>query len=195
VRAPERIMFDRLFGLWGLSVPGTSGGSPCIEAYGLGMRCLEGQAAWHKLRRWDRPALIWLQAGEGNARPALLRSLGADAAEIDLGKGPRIVRISDLEAFWTGRFVMVWKLQSSVALIGLGSTGEPVQWLHERLNLAAGLPMDSGKPPSTFDTAMRERVVGYQRRLGLSADGIVGQYTMIELNNLAPAPGTPRLVR
>jgi len=89
----------------------------------------------------------------------------------------------------------VWKLQSSVALIGLGSTGQPVQWLHERLNLAEGLPMESGTPPSTFGASMQERVIEYQRRHGLSADGIVGQYTMIELNNLAPARDTPRLVR
>ena len=136
MRVPDKTMFERLFALWNVTPSGNPGGNPCIEAYGLGMRCLEGQAAWHNLRAWDRPALIWLQAGDERARPALLQRLGEGVATVDLGEGPETVRVQDLEIFWTGRLSLVWMLQSDVALIGLGSTGQPVQWLHERLNLA-----------------------------------------------------------
>ncbi len=187
-------VFGRLFALWGEEPSGDGRTEPCIAAYALAMRCLEVQAAWHDLLKWNLPAVIWLRREGDEPRPVLLVELMGEVAQIDFGNGPRPARREDLDAFWTGRTALLWRLEIGSALIGMGSTGEPLRWLHERLNLATGLASDSGQVPTVFDASLHDRVLAFQRANDLVADGIVGQYTIIALNNIAPLPGTPRLV-
>lgn len=55
-----------------------------------------------------------------------------------------------------------------------GDRGEPVRHLQERLT-ALGHPVDD--EPGTFGQSTQEAVVAFQRRRGLTADGVCGEHT------------------
>ncbi|MEM6664774.1 MAG: L,D-transpeptidase family protein [Pseudomonadota bacterium] len=69
-----------------------------------------------------------------------------------------------------------------------GSRGERVQLLRTRLDVSAS------ETPETFDAALHEAVVNFQKASGLSADGIVGPATLRVLNGETDADRTAMLI-
>ncbi|MFW6099229.1 MAG: peptidoglycan-binding protein, partial [Thermodesulfobacteriota bacterium] len=72
-----------------------------------------------------------------------------------------------------------------------------VLWLRAKLDLAEG--RDPGQEDQTlsplFDEALEERVIEFQRTHFVQADGIVGEQTLIQLNEAAGDPAVPLLNR
>ena len=66
-----------------------------------------------------------------------------------------------------------------------GLHGTAVRWLRERLDAALG-PGEPPLDPLSFDAALHQRVIAFQRSRGLYDDGIVGTQTLIELSLAAP---------
>ncbi len=183
----------RLLALWGAATPIPTGQSPCEYVQNHNLRCLSGRADWQELRRYNRPVLLQLKSPEGVTRPVLLKSLQNDAAIIEIEDKPLSVSLSQIQPWWTGEYLLLWRPQVSLAVIGPGSKGEPVLWLRQRLALVEGQDPGQQALSQVFDPALAEQVRNFQRANELSADGVVGQRTMALLNNLAPAPGTPVL--
>lgn len=184
----------RLLALWGAAAgPLAPGQSPCDYAQSHNLRCLSGRADWEELRRYNRPVLLQLKSPEGTTRQALLKSLQNDAAILEIEGKPATVSLAQLQPWWTGEYVLLWRPQVSPPVIGPGSKGEPVRWLRQRLAQAEGQDPGQQALSEVFDPALAERVRNFQRANALSADGVVGQRTMALLDNLAPAPGAPVL--
>ena len=156
------------------------------------LRCLEGRGDWNELRRYNRPTILYLRAN-GATHPVLLRSLTDQTASLSIEGTSFEIDLADLDTLWDGRYLILWRLQTSNALIASGSTGESVQWLHERLALAEGQSAGT-TPPQRFDSLLQARVRRFQDANALEADGIVGARTMLLLNNLAPGADTPMLL-
>ncbi|HXG28046.1 MAG TPA: peptidoglycan-binding protein, partial [Nevskiales bacterium] len=158
-----------------------------------GLLCLSGSGGWSELRRYDRPALLSLRLDSGEIREVLLRGLHGDDTVLEFPEGLRRVPRAELERFWAGDFLLVWRPASGEALIGPSTTGEPVLWLRRQLSLADGLPVLSGPGAERFDEELRRRVRAFQTGRGITADGLAGARTQILLGNLTPAADTPRL--
>jgi murein L,D-transpeptidase YcbB/YkuD len=47
--------------------------------------------------------------------------------------------------------------------------------------------------PQLFDNSLQQQVLAFQRSMGLVADGIVGENTLIHLNTRSGREGVPRL--
>jgi len=167
--------------------------SDCESLRRWQLMCLEGNGDLDELRRFNRPAILNLASGDGRVGEVLLRVLDDDEAVLAVAGDWLGVPLAELERLWTGQYLLLWRPQTELDLIGLGDAGEAVNWLRQRLALD-----DNGPGPVTgavYDQSLAARVRDFQRRHGLQADGLVGARTMTLLNNLQPAPGTPLLTR
>ena len=71
-------------------------------------------------------------------------------------------------------------LHTSAKKISRGDTGEVILQLKKRLSLTRDLPAFDSIP--LFDTALVSAVKRFQRRYGLTEDGVVGGSTLVEMN-------------
>jgi general secretion pathway protein A len=183
----------RLLALWGAGDQFPAGSLSCEDAESRGLRCLSGSGGWSELRRYDRPAILTLQLASGESREVLLRGLQGEQAVLELPEGPRTVARSELDNFWAGDFLLLWRPPLDDALIGPSSVGEPVRWLRQQLSLADGQPPATGPEADRFDEALRNRLRAFQTARGITADGLAGARTLILLGNQSPATDDPRL--
>jgi len=86
-------------------------------------------------------------------------------------------------------------LHTSAPIVRPGTVGEDVVWIRRRLARADGVDLElkAGQPSRVYDQALTDQVRRFQLLHGLEPDGIVGEHTMIALNNVVTARGTPTL--
>jgi general secretion pathway protein A len=186
--------YRQMFELWGETLQLGEEGNPCASVVSNVLRCFKGPTNWAELRGWNRPAVLRLYDELGQAREVLLRALDRTHVTLDLGdSGPIQYPIAEIDSLWAGHASVLWKLQTSVALFAEGARGEPVLWLRKHLSLLDGGDSTAPPDPEYYDPELAVRVKRFQADRGLAADGIVGQRTMLYLNNLDPLPGTPML--
>ena len=124
---------------------------------------------------------------------ALLRTLKGDEATLEIAGQVVTVPLAQLAPLWTGQYLLLWRPQIDLLLIGPGNTGEAVRWLRRRLALAADQP--NPEPLSaTFDNALGKQLRVFQQDNGLQPDGLAGGRTLVLLNNLTPLPIRPRSI-
>jgi general secretion pathway protein A len=165
--------------------------SACGTLPAAGLACFSGQGSWTALRALDRPAVLTLTAPGTSALPAyaVAVAVAGDRVELLAADGSRqSVDRDTLLAAWFGRFDLVWQ-PPGVPLLRRGDRGPAVSWLRARLDDRAPASAD----PLLFDADLEERVLAFQQAHDLTADGLVGQQTMLQLDLLA-GPG-PRLAR
>ncbi len=188
--AQQTDAIERLLVAWKETIP--PGTDPCEQVKSRKLRCLSGQGDWDELRLYNRPAILELTSSEGDSGQILLQALDSDTATLNTHEGPVRITTSELDTFWTGHYLLLWRLQTSRSLIRPGSQGESIRWLRRRLALAEGREV----PPElseNFDSELKERVQRFQAIHDLDVDGLVGARTMVLLNQLAAAPNTPML--
>jgi general secretion pathway protein A len=76
-------------------------------------------------------------------------------------------------------------------LLTAGDRNPDVAWLRQSLEAAqqVALPADD---PQYFDIPLQRQVLDFQRRHGLTPDGVVGKQTLIQLNTYSD-PSVPSL--
>ena len=183
---------ERLFALWGL--PETPvGGELCTQAADRGLVCFAKSGSWGKLRGFDLPALLSLRLDEGEPVRALLVGLAGQDATLYLGHRQLTFRLHEIDRYWTGDFMLLWKPPlERVTVIRPSQFGEPVQWLRTVFARVDGLTMEAGSA-APFDAELAERVKEFQRRRGLRSDGIVGPETLIHLSTVIRDSEKPTL--
>jgi general secretion pathway protein A len=184
---------QRLFALWGKSVPAESTQDMCNEAREFGLRCQRGAADWDGLIRMNRPALLTLKEGDVQHQLLLLGISGGKLL-IDDGDEEGWVQQSEISQLWKGGYVLFWR-PATATIVGPGSSGEAVTWLRERLSMADRKPLPTIIGLDHFDGELKQRLQGFQGKHGLEVDGLAGSHTMIFLNNLQLPVGTPTIRR
>ncbi len=190
---PKDQLYLPLFALWGESYDQESPFSPCMLAPMKGLRCLRDRGDWSQIEALNRPLLLRL-VKEKRSRLLLLKLKDEELLVVNDGNGEALMEMAKLKPYWGGEFVMLWRPHGGVALIGEGSAGEAVTWLRQRLQLFDHQPLKSAAGVDRFDASLKNRVQAFQRKHSLLADGVAGQQTLIYLNNLEPAQGTPTLL-
>ena len=165
--------------------------NPCRVIESIGFRCMKEGATLDELLKLNRPAILTLQLDE-QPYQLLLTAIDGDDLMVNFGEGVEPIDRAELEALWQGDFLLLWRLQTNVALVGPGSNGAPVLWVRQRLAMADGKEVD-GSASADFDKLLEQRIKMLQRRIGQDPDGIVGQKTMLYLNNLQQVANTPTL--
>jgi general secretion pathway protein A len=171
---------ESLIGLWDADVRVRAGENVCNALRARSLECHRASAGWDELQRFDRPALLTLQSAVGESRHVLLRALDESSATLLIDGAPKRISRDELDALWTGDYLMLWRRGVDAELIRPGDRGASVVWLRRALARAAGEPL-VGEPNPLFDDALQARVQSFQRSNRLDVDGFVGAQTQMML--------------
>lgn len=195
VRGDDNAAFASLFSRWGLEYQKTRSGLGCEAGRSKGVECLFKVGSWNRLRRFDLPAILELVAPSGERSRAALVALNDDSATLALGGQEYTFPLSEVERFWDGPFILLWKVpRLETRLISPGMRGKDVDWLRRKLDEIEGKPRKSGRS-DFFDEELGQRVLAFQGSRSLTQDGLVGEETLVQLTLAAREPGTPSLSR
>lgn len=188
--------FRGLFARWGLGeVTLVEGRTGCEIAEDMGLACILSTGTWNHLRNYNRPALIELRDGEGQRHHVLLSALDAQAGtvELDFGGERRRFNMNEVDQYWYGKYLLFWRPPASRAdALHRGTKGESVVWLRDVLARYQGAEAPSTRS-DLFDSGLEDQVKAFQRDHRLIADGIVGQFTLMQLKNYDSRQTPPTL--
>jgi general secretion pathway protein A len=184
--------FATLFGLWNAHyLPGKTDG--CSQALSQGLQCLLQRGSFAQLRLLNRPAILMLTDDAGTPFQVVLRSLGPESAQLQIGAQDAAVGIAELDRYWYGDFVLLWRPGvNGVHALSVGMQGIPVRRLRSQLQRWRG----SDDPPDTsdaFDAGLLQLVEDFQRSKHLAVDGVAGVETQVALDAALAAPNSPVL--
>jgi general secretion pathway protein A len=184
--------YTRLFALWSARYVAGSEDS-CSQALRQGLECLNEEGGIASLRRFNRPAILSVEDRTGAVHQVIVSALGTERATVQVGAVTHDVPLLELQELWRGDFMLLWKPpQLDDRNLTFGAEGEPVRALRQRLRHWAGLPPDPAASEE-FDETLQDLVLQFQRRNGLTTDGVAGTQTQALLDGLFPSPGTPVL--
>ena len=181
---------DVLRGLWG---PDAAGARPDCDGSPSGaLECVAAIGTWQKLRRLDVPAVLELADPEGQPRYGVLTSLTLSGATLRFGDRVVTAPLAEVEPFWDGAFVVLWRPPPGTLPLRLGARGPAADWLRQRFARTDGsrAPIERGQ---AYDDALWKRVVAFQQARSLQPDGVVGRETAILLQRAEWGPDVPRL--
>jgi general secretion pathway protein A len=147
-----------LFARWGVDFQPRPGDSPCEIARRSGLRCIVRSGTWNVIRRLDVPAILTLMTSTGERHYVTVTALGVDTVTLNLSSRVMTLPLHDVERFWDGAFVALWRTPN--------------------LSATALKPGDG----------LRQRVLAFQRANGLRADGVLGEETLLRLAATTPGP-------
>jgi general secretion pathway protein A len=181
-----------LLARWSVTLPPDAEPDFCTYAAQNGLQCLIEKGDWDALRFLDRPVIMKLQV-EGRHAPVMLSQLDNGIALLSIGGDSHRVPVDEITGFWDGDFILVLQAPPGGTMyMELGGKGPDVGWLRQQLELARGIDLPSDDP-LYLDYKLYQQVLAFQRDNGLVTDGVVGRYTIIQLNSLSGVPGIPRL--
>lgn len=184
------VVMSRLIRLWDRDIVLPSGANVCRELSQRKLECYKGTGEWADLRTMNRPALLSLTTGRGEQQHVLLRGLTANFASIETGRGTISVPLDQIDALWTGEFLLLWRREVADTYLTQGSRGPSVVWLRTRLaELAGGAP--NSPVSDRFDADLAQQLKKFQSAHELEADGVLGIRTLIALGD--HASDTPML--
>ncbi len=171
-----------LFTHWKLAVHATAGADPCALGASANLACLRGSGNWHHLRRLRAPALLTLLDTQGNRHTVLARGIRDTRITLEWNGRALDFPLDAVEPWWPGDYLTFWKPPELVdPILHAGLRGADVRWLRERLDAVLGA-VPAPEADDLFDVALADRVREFQRRNGLSDDGIVGMQTQFYLS-------------
>ncbi|MGB5305096.1 MAG: AAA family ATPase [Gammaproteobacteria bacterium] len=179
----DRAAWKELFALWSIALP--SDGTPgyCDFANDQGLGCLAEQGSWEMLRQYNRPVIMQLVAADGRRVPVVLRHLDDSIAELVIGNELYRLTIGQVDRYWYGDFTLLVQTPPDGRLeLKVGDRGSDVAWLRQRLEETQQVKL-SATDPQYFDFPLQKQVLDFQRNQGLTPDGIVGKYTLIQLES------------
>lgn len=188
--------FTNLFALWERDYSAYSGDTACTKATNAGMRCIFGQEGMEVLAQFNRPAVIEMRSGSEKLVYGVLEELNENQAMLMILDTKIKVALVELEQYWTGNYVILWKPPfPNNESLARGFIGPDVLWLRHQLDRIEGKkPAQYSTENLQYDDQLAERVTAFQQRQGIEADGIVGRDTFIALANVSASSPAPKLV-
>jgi general secretion pathway protein A len=190
--------FSTLFGYWQAVYPMAGNGSACEKAEKIGLKCIFGRGSWNNLEFYNRPAVIEFLLDNGKRYHVVVSALDDGLVTLDLGQKRVTLPRIEVESLWTGSYIVLWRPPNlGSPLLSMGSRGRDVSKLIDMLDRAEGRPSTNPNKlaNAVYDWSLKQRVIDFQRSMGLTADGIVGKQTLLKLNAAQQDPSTPLLMR
>jgi general secretion pathway protein A len=183
-------LLDELLAIWSVDAAGTP---PCDAARAAGLRCLSGDGDWQRLSSLGLPVVLQLNAGDSHPHYALLQHLDDERLSLRIGGQSVDYWLNELEGAWRGRFITLWRPPAEVRRsLFPGNRGTDVAWVHRALNRIDEV-VQRVPDRDHFGGALQSRVKAFQQQHGLTADGIIGEKTLIHLSAAVPDDDQPRL--
>ena len=189
--------FRGLCQLWSVADVELAGRAACEVAREQGLRCLFGTGGWGELRKHNRPSVIELLDERGQRHHVLVERLASNQAALNFGGQRYLFAQAEIDRYWFGKYLLLWRPPSTVPeTLRRGARGAAVIWLRRALARAQGVRTELPLPSpgaELFDWELETQLKAFQRRHQLVADGVVGQFTLMQLNLYTDDAGTPRL--
>ena len=193
VNADTASAFVSLYALWGLDARAANADRGCELGRAAGLRCLARTGTWTVLRRLNLPAILELTTPDGRKHQVVLVSLDGERATLEIGARRVTLQSGEVERFWDGPFVMIWKSPVAGPLpLQPGMWGRDVSWLRQRLGALDGQPA-AAKANQIYDEELKRRVAAFQQMETLVPDGIAGEETVVRLVATAVGANGPSL--
>jgi len=168
--------------LWALNSELPVPDVPCAAGAPLGLACVEGEVwTWEELAGIDRPLLLEAVTPERFTAEVLLLGIAEGKAWVLMQGSVVQVSLVELAPYWTGRYRFLWHPPSGFerAL----SVGDDSDVVAEVAQLFARLDQQSlPLAERRFTRGLQQRVRLFQQQNALVDDGVVGQQTLLKLN-------------
>jgi len=192
ITADRASAFATLYRLWQLDAPTGPADLGCEFGRRAGLRCLSRTGTWTVLRRLNLPAVLELTTPDGAKHYVVVSELDGDRATLRVGERRLTLPTAEIERFWDGPFVMVWKAPLTGPLpLQPGIRSRDVVWLREKLAAIDGT--SSAADGALYDDELKKRVATFQQSESLTPDGIAGEETLVRLTAAPPGGSTPSL--
>ena len=179
-----------LLALWKIPMD-ASEGRACEQAATAGLACIAQRGSIAQLRQLNRPVVVSLITANGEYQVVVS---GLDEAKATLRIADATIRvdIADLEQWWFGDFLLLWRPPTkNGTILKPGMRGEPVRWLRHALVAANGTPLRGTN--DQYDSEVQQAVSDFQRAHRLAVDGVAGERTLLLLDSIVGGPDTPTL--
>ncbi|ALG66745.1 ExeA family protein [Beggiatoa leptomitoformis] len=185
VASDTKSAFNTLFALWGMNYEQLTGTTACDKAATQGWACFYKTGGWDDLRRLNSPAVIELTAEDGKQHHVVITRLDQETATLNFNGQLFDYTTKKIDAHWAGQLLLLWKPpRLPMVVLKKGMSGNDVLWLRERLNRVLNTPVDMKTVSPTFDNALKQQVITFQKKYGLYADGVVGESSYLKINAL-----------
>ena len=189
--------FRGLFQRWSVANIDLTGRAACDVAQEQGLRCFFSTGTWNNLRSYNRPSVIELIDAQGGRHHVLVERLGATQVALNFAGDTYEFTQAEVDRFWFGKYLLLWRPPATVPeTLRRGNRGNAVLWLRQALARSQGENPESviAMPAyDVFDWGLEAQLKAFQRRHQLVADGVVGQLTLMQLNQYGDDVSTPRL--
>ena len=136
---------------------------------------------WNDVMALNRPVLLEMVTKDKFAAAALVLSFGDARALTWTRQGILEVPLGELADSWTGGAQYLWQApQGWTGSVGLGSTSPVVDVIAQMFATLDGM---AAPKVESFGPALEARVLLFQEREGIAADGVVGEQTILRLND------------
>jgi general secretion pathway protein A len=188
--ADQASALARVLARWGVTV--APGDDPCRAAARAGLECHDGRGTWTVVRRLGVPVAIKLVTADGARHYVAVTAFEGETVTLQIGDRAVALPTVAIDRFWDGVFSVVWRpLPGLARVLTPGMQGPGVAWLRRALNEGDVVSRERG--PAVYDEALTTKVVAFQRREGLEADGVAGIETLVRVSTRLD-PRAPRLV-
>jgi general secretion pathway protein A len=168
--------------LWSLYSPSPMPTELCPIREQAGLLCSVGSAqTWDELQQFDRPILLSMITPDRFSAGVVLLSIAGRRATVAALDGVIQVELAQIGPMWTGDYTYLWHPPAGFSRpIALGDSGPVVG---EVARLFARLDQQTtALAQERFNRALDQRVRLFQRDNGLADDGVVGERTLLKLN-------------
>ena len=136
---------------------------------------------WNDVMALNRPVLLEMVTKDKFAAAALVLAFGDATALTWTRQGILEVPLGELADSWTGGVQYLWQApQGWIGSVGLGSTSPVVDVIAQMFATLDGMAAPN---VASFGPALEARVRLFQEREGIAADGVVGEQTILRLND------------
>jgi general secretion pathway protein A len=180
VNATTTASFNAIYASWGVHISLHPSDLGCRAGQEQGFECLFQSGNWSRLRRFDIPAILEMALPDGRRKHVALVGLSGTSAHLVIGNREYEFPLSEVDALWSGSFILLWKPPFPPRPISVGARGKEVAWILQALNTIDGTA--SGEASSDlFNEDLQKRVIAFQRSRSLLSDGTVGNETLVRL--------------
>ena len=180
--------------LWQLASDSPMPPDPCQIGVRGGLRCSRGISdVWEPLISLNRPVVLAMQTPDRFTAATLVVAFQQPDAWIWGQQGLQRISLVEMAEAWRGEYLFLW--QPPVAWTGsvaLGDNSAAVAVIADMFARLDGQPQPLTE--NLFTSALADRVTLFQTVHNLEADGVVGEQTMLRLNQALGLSPTPERV-
>jgi general secretion pathway protein A len=138
--------------------------------------------------------MLEMSLPDGRRKYATLVGLSGAAAKLVIGEREYAFSLAEVDALWSGSFVLLWKPPFTARILSFGDRGKEVAWVRQALSSLEGKAPENDVS-DLFDEDLRQRIIDFQRSRSLPRDGIVGNETLVRMAMALEGKNAPSLSR